>query len=356
MAGSPSLQAFNECYGSSMDILHIVIRDFAPVGVLRYGQDALSLMTAYAAIFLLRLLRAPRTGVSVHITQVHEAIAETATAYENCGASPNTSTYNHAPFLRGLLMTDISGAQATPSAVARSRTSHTTPPYGANQAMPPPPTVGHASTQYQYSTPQHPVHLPPASAPMHQSNYPITPVSASPPESTSREHLHVQHRYVDSTAPTSAYGNHAPAPPTPSRGTEVDTTYWRSMFRTLGFGMEEHDNIRPAPLPLQDDGSMVTRGIPLHPSQMQASYPAVQSSVPQTDQYSGHAMHSHQPSSAPLLPPPSALQSQYNGHQRQQSIPVYPSSASMHQPATDYRAPMTSYQPMTTSSHHGYNH
>ncbi|KDQ12322.1 hypothetical protein BOTBODRAFT_112983 [Botryobasidium botryosum FD-172 SS1] len=52
---SPSLQALSACYTSALQTLQIVTNEFAPVGMLRYGQDSITVMTAYSAVFLLRV-------------------------------------------------------------------------------------------------------------------------------------------------------------------------------------------------------------------------------------------------------------------------------------------------------------
>ncbi|EIM82597.1 uncharacterized protein STEHIDRAFT_64714 [Stereum hirsutum FP-91666 SS1] len=52
---TPSLQALSACYSSAMDHLKIVTREFASMSMLRYGQDTVTVMTAYAAVFLLKV-------------------------------------------------------------------------------------------------------------------------------------------------------------------------------------------------------------------------------------------------------------------------------------------------------------
>ena len=52
---SPSLQALTACCTSALETLQIVSRDFASMSMLRYGQDSITVMVAYSAIFLLKV-------------------------------------------------------------------------------------------------------------------------------------------------------------------------------------------------------------------------------------------------------------------------------------------------------------
>ncbi len=69
---TPSVQALSACYTSAKDNLQIVSHDFASMSMLvshfphfcrdwmlilyqRYGQDSITVMTAYAAVFLLKV-------------------------------------------------------------------------------------------------------------------------------------------------------------------------------------------------------------------------------------------------------------------------------------------------------------
>ncbi|KAI0272138.1 fungal-specific transcription factor domain-containing protein [Russula aff. rugulosa BPL654] len=52
---TPSVQALSACYTSAKENLHIVSNDFASMSMLRYGQDSITVMTAYAAVFLLKV-------------------------------------------------------------------------------------------------------------------------------------------------------------------------------------------------------------------------------------------------------------------------------------------------------------
>ncbi|KAI0003317.1 fungal-specific transcription factor domain-containing protein [Russula compacta] len=52
---TPSVQALSACYTSAKENMHIVSNDFASMSMLRYGQDSITVMTAYSAVFLLKV-------------------------------------------------------------------------------------------------------------------------------------------------------------------------------------------------------------------------------------------------------------------------------------------------------------
>ncbi|EGO21638.1 hypothetical protein SERLADRAFT_351153 [Serpula lacrymans var. lacrymans S7.9] len=49
------LRALSACFNSALDVLRIASKEFKALGVLRYGQDSTTVMTAYSAIFLLKV-------------------------------------------------------------------------------------------------------------------------------------------------------------------------------------------------------------------------------------------------------------------------------------------------------------
>ncbi|KAG8944875.1 hypothetical protein FRC04_001408 [Tulasnella sp. 424] len=106
-AGSTfSLQSLTLCYTSAKETLEIVTH-FSRLGVLKFGQDVITVMSAYAAIFLLKLLR--RTGrhssAGLNPEDVHSLIKQTARAFYVAGdsGSPSTSAKAHARFMNSLV-------------------------------------------------------------------------------------------------------------------------------------------------------------------------------------------------------------------------------------------------------------
>ncbi|KAF9002012.1 fungal-specific transcription factor domain-containing protein, partial [Cyathus striatus] len=52
---SPSLQALSVCCTSALDLLRVVSRDFVSMSMLSYTQETITVMTAYSAVFLLKV-------------------------------------------------------------------------------------------------------------------------------------------------------------------------------------------------------------------------------------------------------------------------------------------------------------
>ncbi|KAA1479725.1 hypothetical protein DENSPDRAFT_846342 [Dentipellis sp. KUC8613] len=118
---SPSLQALSACYTSALENLSIVAKEFASMSMLRYGQDSITVATAYSAVFLLKLLRSSNTLAELHegaTNEIHSIISKTADAYEEASSvspvSSSAAAY-HARFLRGLVAQDIFKARQNQS-------------------------------------------------------------------------------------------------------------------------------------------------------------------------------------------------------------------------------------------------
>jgi len=52
---APSPTALSACYTSALENLQIITKDFAAMSVLPYGQDSITIMSAYCAVFLLKV-------------------------------------------------------------------------------------------------------------------------------------------------------------------------------------------------------------------------------------------------------------------------------------------------------------
>ncbi|TFL06842.1 fungal-specific transcription factor domain-containing protein [Pterulicium gracile] len=57
----PNLEPLYSCFSYAIDVLKIVSEDFAKIDMLSYSQDSIAVMTAYATVFLVRLVRSPTT-------------------------------------------------------------------------------------------------------------------------------------------------------------------------------------------------------------------------------------------------------------------------------------------------------
>lgn len=51
----PSNSAVTVCYTSAVETLYLVVNEFSKLDMLRYGQDSVSVMTAYSAVSLLKV-------------------------------------------------------------------------------------------------------------------------------------------------------------------------------------------------------------------------------------------------------------------------------------------------------------
>ncbi|KAI0315537.1 hypothetical protein OF83DRAFT_1173718, partial [Amylostereum chailletii] len=224
---TPSLQALSACYTSAVEILQIVSNEFAKMSMLRYGQDSVTTMTAYAAVFLLRLLRSSNTLAGLHegaTDEIHSIISKTADAYEEAASfsSACTGAAYHARFLRGLVAQDIFKARQTQQVQTKS-------PVAPGLPSPSVSTYSRSSTgsypsQGNTRRSDAPVYSP------EQGDMPYTPVDLqqhphthNPPSASMQMEGQVQGQY----------GYAPPGHPQPPQG---DMMYWNNMFRDLGFG------------------------------------------------------------------------------------------------------------------------
>lgn len=106
-----NLQALSACYNSAIEILQIVVDEFAAASMLRHAQESITVMTAYAAVFLLKLLRSPNTMSQLHegaTDEIYTHIGRVAEAYERISGTHEvmSGAAHHARFLKGLLEHD----------------------------------------------------------------------------------------------------------------------------------------------------------------------------------------------------------------------------------------------------------
>jgi len=228
---SPSLQALSACCTSALDNLRIVSKDFPSMSMLRYGQDSITVMCAYSAVFLLKLLRSSNTLAQLHegtAHEIHSLISKTADAYYDASVlSPaSTSAAYHARFLRSLLANDIFKARRGESE--------------RYESMPIDPRL-QAPTPTSIYPPQQQI------SPSHDQQafqFPTSPtnISAQPEESPTAR---------NGTAPLSApipvnYHSEGYVPSIPHHASELDAHYWKNMFLELGFGDDQSRNMQSA--------------------------------------------------------------------------------------------------------------
>ncbi|KAI0693888.1 fungal-specific transcription factor domain-containing protein, partial [Cytidiella melzeri] len=120
---SPSLQALSACYTSALDNLQIVTKEFAAISMLRYSQDSITTMTAYSAVFLLRV-----SHVRLPVFM------------------PGTNHYNRSCFEATTLLPSCTKALQTRStAILRRRLRHTMKPRSCHRHPAPRSLLMHGS-------------------------------------------------------------------------------------------------------------------------------------------------------------------------------------------------------------------
>lgn len=258
-----STTAIIACYKSGLEHLRIVTRDFATISMLRYGQDTITVMTAYCAVFLLKLLRTSNALADSQDgakDEIYSVIQKTAEAY-SAASDPSqysTSAAHHARFLRNLIASDIFRTkQAEQERFQQANRS--------NDAV---------TTQASYAT-SHPNHLhlmqqqqyPQGMVFEHQAyRFPVSPPSSQPPVAlpqmqngngmrepdpspTGDSNIAMPNNGTSSVegynyAPPMTH-SHLPAHPQQqaSPPSASDVHYWKTMFRELGFA--ENDPSHP---------------------------------------------------------------------------------------------------------------
>jgi len=189
------------------------------MSMLRYGQDSITVMSAYSAVFLLKLLRSSNTLAQLHegtAHEIHTLISKTADAYYDASVlSPaSTSAAYHSRFLRSLLANDIFKARRGDSERYESmpidpRLQGTTP-----TSMYPPQITPSHDQAYQFPAAS------PTNISAHPEEYSAEPRNGTGPPAT-----------LSANYPPENYITSIPQHPS-----ELDNLYFRKMFIELGFG------------------------------------------------------------------------------------------------------------------------
>ncbi|KAJ7109106.1 fungal-specific transcription factor domain-containing protein [Mycena epipterygia] len=228
---SPSLQALSACCTSALDGLRIVSKDFPSMSMLRYSQDSITVMSAYSAVVLLKLLRSSNTLAQLHegtAHEIHTLISKTADAYYDASVlSPaSTSAAYHARFLRSLLSNDIFKARRNDSE--------------RYESMPIDPRLQGPTPTAMYPTQQ--------IAPPHDQSFQFpaaSPTNLSPHTEEYVAEPPARNGTVPAAAPIPAnYHPEGYVPSIPHHASELDAHYWKNMFLELGFGDSQGDQSR----------------------------------------------------------------------------------------------------------------
>jgi len=200
------------------------------MSMLRYSQDSITVMSAYAAVFLLKLLRSSNTLAQLHegtAHEIHTLISKTADAYYDASVlSPaSTSAAYHSRFLRSLLANDIFKARRGDAE--------------RYESMPIDPRL-------QAGTPTTSMYTPQATPHDQTFQFPVSPTNNIPPSQPEEYSAEPPARNIASAAPMTG-ANYTPegyVPSIPHHASELDAHYWKNMFLELGFGDSHPDQAR----------------------------------------------------------------------------------------------------------------
>ncbi|KAJ7489970.1 fungal-specific transcription factor domain-containing protein [Mycena galericulata] len=241
---SPSLQALSACCTSALDGLRIVSKDLPSMSMLRYSQDSITVMSAYSAVFLLKLLRSSNTLAQLHegtAHEIHSLISKTADAYYDASVlSPaSTSAAYHARFLRSLLANDIFKARRGDGE--------------RYESMPIDPRL-------QAATPTTSMYAPQPASHDQPFQFPVSPTNSNIPTNQTEEYAAAEPpaRNLAPVAPMLAT-NYTPegyVPSIPHHASELDAHYWKNMFLELGFGDSHADQARNLPQAAPDGNQL----------------------------------------------------------------------------------------------------
>ncbi|CAL1703835.1 unnamed protein product [Somion occarium] len=104
------IEALDACYVSGLEHLRSVVDDFAAMAMLRYGQETITVMTAYCAVFLITLLRNRNTKHSLPINardDIYRSISMVADTYAEFADPSSATAAHHSRFLKSLVANDM---------------------------------------------------------------------------------------------------------------------------------------------------------------------------------------------------------------------------------------------------------
>lgn len=247
----PSLQAFSTCCTSALDSLRIISQEFTEMHVLHYGQETITVMTAYSAVFLLKLLRSPNTSDEFNsetMSEIHALITQTADAYQEASCSSNSpvsiSAAYHSRFLRHLVHKDIFKARKS------ERERHVGVPIDPRLQASTTQNVVQSSPsqvyshQVQRSREQRGFHFPAS------PHLPAHPHHSNPSDQyqlDSQPRNPIDHGSGQTTGVVHYSGSYFPSEP--HHATELDAHYWKNMFLELGFGENADRHTLPTAVP-----------------------------------------------------------------------------------------------------------
>ncbi|KAI0747772.1 hypothetical protein C8Q80DRAFT_1316191 [Daedaleopsis nitida] len=290
---TPNTEAVRQCFDSACTNLQIISKQFAGTHVLlsfqRYGQESITVMSAYAAIMLLKLLRIAQ--LRERTEEIHTIINNTADAYQNAahvsGSELDSAAY-HARFLRRLTVMDRERLQQQQE---RSGLWTDGGLSSFTQGLPP---IRAPQTSLGMPASQLPSYHLPRAAVQHGMNPPQLP-PLTIPNSTQNMHSvpsgHVEYG-MDSAMRTGLFqgGNRGPPHPAIPPASESDDSYFNYMLGEVGEGSGEglfgRDNgTPPSGVGFMGNGSGLSDFGYAHP---QSNYP------PYRDQPQMHAAYGAQ--------------------------------------------------------------
>ncbi|THH27633.1 hypothetical protein EUX98_g6558 [Antrodiella citrinella] len=276
MASPPSSQppvnidALQMCFRSAVEHLQSVVDDFAAMSTLRYGQETITVMTAYCSVFLLKLLRNPNTSPHLPpnaVGDVHKYVLRTAEAHDSGSSdtsSASSSAEHHARFLRGLIIIDIHHENREKERLTGKREASADMTSSAN--------VGPGSSSYPGPDERVPMDQYPSSYPQvpsqisHPDAYYSSPPSAATASPTNPPHADMPRvpashysdyavgngaiYYSDPPAPSMALPPHPPSHQLNTNAlasgyTQSDVAYSQMMFRSIGIGYDLYHPTNP---------------------------------------------------------------------------------------------------------------